>query len=248
MRFVSIFLATLTYCGSALAGWEVNEETRRHPFEINYEDDSRDQLRSQLTLRTALHNPTLARLEFSQECIRGYFCSRKKVERLVSDTYLDLDHFLRYQNQDAVILSILRSKFGQEPTENVLRNVRDWISRRLTERMVVRANNVQRVTKSILSVTAINITRDENCPICLSEFNNAVSVPCGHEYCNDCIKHWHDQDQDTCPLCRKSLSGSDQKTSVPQAISGQESSARQFILPSLSSVAAAPPFRGSSAR
>nr|XP_013797319.1 PREDICTED: tripartite motif-containing protein 65 [Apteryx mantelli mantelli] len=50
------------------------------------------------------------------------------------------------------------------------------------------------------------------CSICLELFRVAVTLPCGHNFCQQCISdHWEKQEQEasraekgyTCPECRK---------------------------------------------
>ncbi|XP_007564532.1 E3 ubiquitin-protein ligase TRIM39-like [Poecilia formosa] len=46
------------------------------------------------------------------------------------------------------------------------------------------------------------------CSICLSEFKEPVSTPCGHNFCKGCItQYWNSQDSRPaqCPLCKKKL-------------------------------------------
>lgn len=49
---------------------------------------------------------------------------------------------------------------------------------------------------------------DENfsCPVCLEIFENPVSTPCGHTFCNDCLNACENiPGTATCPVCRTSF-------------------------------------------
>uniref|UniRef100_A0A3B3V9B0 RING-type domain-containing protein n=1 Tax=Poecilia latipinna TaxID=48699 RepID=A0A3B3V9B0_9TELE len=44
------------------------------------------------------------------------------------------------------------------------------------------------------------------CSICLGEFKEPVSTPCGHNFCKGCItQYWNSQDNAQCPLCKRRL-------------------------------------------
>jgi hypothetical protein len=42
---------------------------------------------------------------------------------------------------------------------------------------------------------------DNNCPICYENKINSCCIPCGHTYCNKCIKN-----TDNCYICRRYIS------------------------------------------
>ncbi|XP_060940124.1 E3 ubiquitin-protein ligase RNF126-like [Limanda limanda] len=55
------------------------------------------------------------------------------------------------------------------------------------------------------------------CPVCKEDYSVEESVrqlPCNHLFHNDCIVPWLEQ-HDTCPVCRKSLSGQNTATDPP---------------------------------
>uniref|UniRef100_A0A3B5A0C2 RING-type domain-containing protein n=1 Tax=Stegastes partitus TaxID=144197 RepID=A0A3B5A0C2_9TELE len=44
------------------------------------------------------------------------------------------------------------------------------------------------------------------CTICLDSFKNPVSIPCGHNYCLECIKrYWDTKRKSDCPLCKETF-------------------------------------------
>uniref|UniRef100_A0A3Q0S531 RING-type domain-containing protein n=1 Tax=Amphilophus citrinellus TaxID=61819 RepID=A0A3Q0S531_AMPCI len=44
------------------------------------------------------------------------------------------------------------------------------------------------------------------CSICLESFKNPVSIPCGHNFCLECIKHyWDVMHRSDCPLCKENF-------------------------------------------
>lgn len=42
------------------------------------------------------------------------------------------------------------------------------------------------------------------CIICQSNFTIGVLTVCGHQFCKDCMKHWHKAHQN-CPMCKRKL-------------------------------------------
>ncbi|XP_074487467.1 E3 ubiquitin-protein ligase TRIM21-like [Sebastes fasciatus] len=44
------------------------------------------------------------------------------------------------------------------------------------------------------------------CSICLNVFINPVSIPCGHNFCKNCItEHWNTNDRCQCPKCKEAF-------------------------------------------
>ncbi|CAI5638644.1 unnamed protein product [Oreochromis niloticus] len=42
------------------------------------------------------------------------------------------------------------------------------------------------------------------CSICLDDFTDPVSIPCGHNFCKNCISHhWDISERCQCPMCKK---------------------------------------------
>ncbi|XP_034534166.1 E3 ubiquitin-protein ligase TRIM39-like [Notolabrus celidotus] len=56
-------------------------------------------------------------------------------------------------------------------------------------------------------MAAANYQRPEDqflCSICLDVFTHPVTIPCGHNFCKDCIsEHWSTKDQCLCPMCKE---------------------------------------------
>ncbi|KAK7887216.1 hypothetical protein WMY93_026837 [Mugilogobius chulae] len=47
------------------------------------------------------------------------------------------------------------------------------------------------------------------CPICTDVFKNPVSLPCGHNFCDGCIRrHWKGRERCKCPLCKREFNKS----------------------------------------
>ncbi|XP_043924032.1 E3 ubiquitin/ISG15 ligase TRIM25-like [Protopterus annectens] len=57
--------------------------------------------------------------------------------------------------------------------------------------------------------TLWQLAQDLTCPVCLQTFENPVTTPCGHSYCQDCLaKAWRQVDETgffRCPQCRYSF-------------------------------------------
>ncbi|XP_037621721.1 E3 ubiquitin-protein ligase TRIM21-like [Sebastes umbrosus] len=44
------------------------------------------------------------------------------------------------------------------------------------------------------------------CSICLDVFTDPVSIPCGHNFCKNCItEHWNTSDRCLCPICKEAF-------------------------------------------
>ncbi|XP_033985518.1 E3 ubiquitin-protein ligase TRIM39-like [Trematomus bernacchii] len=44
------------------------------------------------------------------------------------------------------------------------------------------------------------------CSICLDLFTDPVTIPCGHNFCKDCItEHWDTSDRCQCPMCKEAF-------------------------------------------
>ncbi|XP_019210575.1 E3 ubiquitin-protein ligase TRIM39 [Oreochromis niloticus] len=54
---------------------------------------------------------------------------------------------------------------------------------------------------------ASTLTEEQfQCSICLYSFKNPVSIPCGHNFCLECIKrYWDVAHKSECPLCKESF-------------------------------------------
>ncbi|XP_053192380.1 E3 ubiquitin-protein ligase TRIM21-like [Scomber japonicus] len=56
-------------------------------------------------------------------------------------------------------------------------------------------------------MSAASCLRSEDqflCSICLNVFTDPVTIPCGHNFCKNCInEHWNSDDQYLCPLCEE---------------------------------------------
>ncbi|XP_074485967.1 E3 ubiquitin-protein ligase TRIM21-like [Sebastes fasciatus] len=56
-------------------------------------------------------------------------------------------------------------------------------------------------------MAAANYLRSEDqflCSICLDVFTDPVTIPCGHNFCKNCInEHWNTSDRCLCPMCKK---------------------------------------------
>ncbi|XP_029381002.1 E3 ubiquitin-protein ligase RNF126 isoform X1 [Echeneis naucrates] len=68
-----------------------------------------------------------------------------------------------------------------------------------------------------ISIKEEHVGAGLECPVCKEDYSVEESVrqlPCNHLFHNDCIVPWLEQ-HDTCPVCRKSLSGQNTATDPP---------------------------------
>nr|XP_055075348.1 E3 ubiquitin-protein ligase TRIM39-like [Misgurnus anguillicaudatus]XP_055075349.1 E3 ubiquitin-protein ligase TRIM39-like [Misgurnus anguillicaudatus]XP_055075350.1 E3 ubiquitin-protein ligase TRIM39-like [Misgurnus anguillicaudatus] len=57
-----------------------------------------------------------------------------------------------------------------------------------------------------MSSSTNQMTEELQCSICLDVFNDPVSTPCGHNFCEICLKkHWDNSQDCSCPNCRETF-------------------------------------------
>nr|XP_006640102.2 PREDICTED: E3 ubiquitin-protein ligase RNF126 [Lepisosteus oculatus] len=72
-------------------------------------------------------------------------------------------------------------------------------------------------TLPTVQITEEHVGSGLECPVCKEDYSvgeNVRQLPCNHLFHNDCIVPWLEQ-HDTCPVCRKSLSGQNTATNPP---------------------------------
>lgn len=73
-------------------------------------------------------------------------------------------------------------------------------------------------TLPTVQITDEHVASGLECPVCKEDYSvgeNVRQLPCNHMFHNDCIVPWLEQ-HDTCPVCRKSLSGQNTATNPPE--------------------------------
>lgn len=51
------------------------------------------------------------------------------------------------------------------------------------------------------------------CAVCYDPFRDAVTLPCGHNFCRECVTHcWEVQAAPTCPVCKHRVAPADLRT------------------------------------
>ena len=67
------------------------------------------------------------------------------------------------------------------------------------------------MTRKLDGVAAIVATDDKTCGICLEEWKNPLTLPCGHSFCDGCLDGWRsrygvkEEMRRKCPICRASI-------------------------------------------
>lgn len=56
----------------------------------------------------------------------------------------------------------------------------------------------------VSNMTSVQLEEQFRCCICLEIYTDPVSIPCGHNFCLDCIEdYWDTKVQCECPLCKE---------------------------------------------
>ncbi|XP_042257245.1 E3 ubiquitin-protein ligase TRIM39-like [Thunnus maccoyii] len=63
-------------------------------------------------------------------------------------------------------------------------------------------------THTVRNMASEPFEKQFHCCICLDIYTDPVSIPCGHNFCLDCIEHfWDTKDKSECPLCKETFRG-----------------------------------------
>lgn len=55
-------------------------------------------------------------------------------------------------------------------------------------------------------MASVPLENQFRCCICLDTYTDPVSIPCGHNFCLDCIEdYWDTKDKSECPLCKETF-------------------------------------------
>ncbi|XP_051800119.1 E3 ubiquitin-protein ligase TRIM39-like [Acanthochromis polyacanthus] len=61
-------------------------------------------------------------------------------------------------------------------------------------------------TQTVRNVASVPLEDQFRCCICLDIYTDPVSIPCGHNFCLDCIEgFWDTKDKSDCPLCKETF-------------------------------------------
>uniref|UniRef100_A0A3P8QZ61 Uncharacterized protein n=1 Tax=Astatotilapia calliptera TaxID=8154 RepID=A0A3P8QZ61_ASTCA len=61
-------------------------------------------------------------------------------------------------------------------------------------------------TQTVTNMASVPLENQFRCCICLDTYTDPVSIPCGHNFCLDCIEgYWDTKDKSECPLCKETF-------------------------------------------
>ncbi|XP_031582916.1 zinc finger protein RFP-like [Oreochromis aureus] len=61
-------------------------------------------------------------------------------------------------------------------------------------------------TQTVTNMASVPLENQFRCCICLDTYTDPVSIPCGHNFCLDCIEgYWDTKDRSECPLCKETF-------------------------------------------
>lgn len=152
----------------------------------------------------------------------------KKKKNFLSPTSLyKVDHWMKRESLNFIWLLlymltfISRSSFSRKKVLKCFLSVPTWcntvrwklksweIEIHVTHHNVHNNSSFQSVTKchsSVRNMASFLSEEQFQCSICLESFKNPVSIPCGHNFCLECIKHyWDVVHKSDCPLCKETF-------------------------------------------